>query len=900
MNRRRLSLTLAACTVWAGACLAFGDENSRARPVVYLGRSSVFALPSGKGALSGRLLRELARQSFLVAARDQLGLRTRDVSLGDEMPSGGDNAPFEVRTVSESQSILDVRRGFVSPGETLLHEVLRATPVSPEKTSRDKFFTPIDYRAVLTELEKLSRGQFVDAIKRAGFQGKPNSVKDSADVPQEIEKSLEKMDFVSQFSAVRQLHELIHVDGESPERLGALVRGYANLGLLTEFHWHPAHMAFKARSLAYAERMVSSDKQPWRAVWHRAYAFALAGPHQFALDDLETAEKQWKAAAKDGRQRPAWVDLIDAYCRFAHARLKAAGEEGPQQDLALLLWFDSIEHSYHKATIIRAAMQTLQKLPDCYPVMDALCEHGGVSVGHMASSAPLAVAGKTLYARALATAGLPQTAVKIAEAAGEGSDGDYEYSVHEFGLRAKLIRALLESDKIAPTKAAGAAPPAKPPADAAAADRGEPTWVCLGRLVSNLSFVHVWRQTYFLDHELGVPTDDFVKSAAPLVEMHPYRQYLATFSNDSATRRIAWEKVTIPEPDDLEYQEASMWLQYQSRHLPAAAGIRQVVESQQDGTPRDFYALVNNSKEVDYPWWSAVLLRGSPFSPVGPALGIEHCGDDYKSRFAEWEKAAADYPAVAMAFAQRTLASARWEEAEKWLKLVTATGDSVAFRQLAKVYELQGKMDLWVATLEDSLKAPDYGLWHAMVHTSIARYYMHGRQWKKALPYAKAAAESYSAWGLQVLAECQEAMHDWTAAEAIYKAMGERYPVNVADWYSFCRRTGHGNLAAARRAFVEVVGNRILNSQNAVAYYVLEKDLAKANLLLQFYAHDGDPVYDMHAAILADQLHQNPTRDKILDRVKKHASQHRRAGSRQSDASLAALAGLIADDLAKG
>ena len=524
-----------------------------------------------------------------------------------------------------------------------------------------------------------------------------------------------------------------------------------------------------------------------------------------------------------------------------------------------------------------------------------------MSVGHGATTFPLVLAGRTLYARALTIPGLPPAAVKIAEAAGKASDAEDELPVKEFALRAKLIRALLDNDGSLAAKAADAAPPAKPPAEAAAPDRGEPSWVCLGRLLSNLSFVHVWRRTYFLQRELGVPLDDFAKAAAPLVEAHPYRQYLATFSTDGGVQRIAWEKMTITEPDDLEFQEASMWLQYQSRHLPAAAGMQEMVAEQQDRTPRDFYTVVNNSQPLDYPWWSAVLLHGSPFSPVGRALGIEFRGDDCKSRFEEWEKAAADYPAVATAFARRAVAARRWEEAEKWLKLVAAAGDGDAIQQLAKVYELQGKMDLWVATLESSLKAPDFDLTHARVNTSIARYYMHGKQWKKAVPYASEAAESYAGWVLLVLAECHEAVHDWTDAEAIYKAVGERYSGSVADWYAFCRRTGKGDLAAARRAFKAVVAdNRALNSPCGLAYYLLEKEPVKVQLILKLYARDGDPVYDLHLALLADEAHDNATRDKILDRVKQKAATFRAAGSQRSYASLAALAGLIADDLAKG
>ena len=174
MNRRMFSFTLAACTMWAGACLVFGDEKSTAVPVVYLGRSSLSALPVSKDELRGRLLQELARQSFLVAARDQLGLRTRDVSLGDEMPGGGDDAPFEVAR--------GVRESF-PPGRPTGVRVPSARrcgtrncgrPRSPRQMARDRSFTSIDYRAVLTEMEELSRGGFVDGRHgRPAFRGSP-------------------------------------------------------------------------------------------------------------------------------------------------------------------------------------------------------------------------------------------------------------------------------------------------------------------------------------------------------------------------------------------------------------------------------------------------------------------------------------------------------------------------------------------------------------------------------------------------------------------------------------------------------------------------------------------------------------------------------------------------------
>ncbi|MGD0898120.1 MAG: hypothetical protein ABR915_09820 [Thermoguttaceae bacterium] len=718
MNRGRLSLALAAFTVWAGGCLAWGDEDLKAPPVVYLGRSSAFSLSAGEAEVCGRVLTEMARQSFLVAARDELGLRTRDAWLGDAMPGSGDNASFEVLMTGGPQNMLEVRRGFSSPQKTLLRHDLKVGTTRLDAPGREPVFG-VDYRAVLVKTENLSRSDYVDAIRKVGFQGKPNVRKESADIPREIQQSLDEMNFLSQFSAVRQLHALIRADGESPERLGALVRGYAHLGLLTEFHWHPAHKAFTARSLVYAQRMVATGKEPRFAGWHRAYALALAGLHKLALDDLAAAGQG--KAAKDGSPHPDWVDLIDAYCRYDYERLKAAALEGPGKEPATVLWFDSIRLSHCSAATIRAAIATVGKIPECYPAYDCLCQLGGVSVGHGATGAPLAVAGRTIYPRVAAMPGLPEAAGKITHARQDRRDGDQEGPpVEEFSDRAKLMRALLESD--GPLPATKAAPPArtveKPAAPAgsldAATDCGEPSWVSLGRLISNLSFVHAWRRVEFEDHSLGVSADDFRKAAAGLIEAHPCRLFLGTYGivHNQAAVKEAWNQFTLPNLDDLEYQANPMWREYLSHH-PGTAGIPGTIYTQTDVTPRDFAVMTLQRLEPAYDRWSALLLAASPFSPEARAVAIEFCGDHYAARFAEWEKTAAQHPAVTMAFARRAKAAARWEEAEKRLKSLADEGDMDALWQLANIYELRGKMDLWVATLEQSLQAPDFGLSHA-------------------------------------------------------------------------------------------------------------------------------------------------------------------------------------------
>ncbi len=91
-----------------------------------------------------------------------------------------------------------------------------------------------------------------------------------------------------------------------------------------------------------------------------------------------------------------------------------------------------------------------------------------------------------------------------------------------------------------------------------------------------------------------------------------------------------------------------------------------------------------------------------------------------------------------------------------------------------------------------------------------------------------------------------------------------------------------------------------MNSRAGLVYYLLEKDAVRVKNILAAIARDGNPVFDMHLAILADQEHDTATRDKILARVKQTAAQFHGKRTRQSYANCAALAALIIDDLAQG
>jgi hypothetical protein len=62
-------------------------------------------------------------------------------------------------------------------------------------------------------MEQLSRDLLVKALKRAKFEGQANPTRDDITVPADVAADLHELKFLSQFSAVRELHELQRAKG---------------------------------------------------------------------------------------------------------------------------------------------------------------------------------------------------------------------------------------------------------------------------------------------------------------------------------------------------------------------------------------------------------------------------------------------------------------------------------------------------------------------------------------------------------------------------------------------------------------------------------------------------------------------------------------------------------------
>jgi tetratricopeptide (TPR) repeat protein len=179
----------------------------------------------------------------------------------------------------------------------------------------------------------------------------------------------------------------------------------------------------------------------------------------------------------------------------------------------------------------------------------------------------------------------------------------------------------------------------------------------------------------------------------------------------------------------------------------------------------------------------------------------------------------------------------------------------------------------WKETLVKSLDLPAMSLEQASIRDKIAHYHMNRKEWKEAVEYADAAAESYSGWSMMTASRCHEMLGEWEKAEALIRATSERYDSSATEWMLWCHRTGHGDANAAddcaRKEF-ESLGTSLapLTLQRVGVYYLLKKEPEKALAVFKRAYEQGHNAYDaMHAAIAADTLGNAADRDQLLSQI---------------------------------
>lgn len=727
--------------------------------VIYLRRPAT--QPIGKAACP--LIREVARQAILIAARDGLGVETHDAVLGEPEP-----APTRR---NEAAANLDVERGAseVSP---LVH--FNSRGVTMDEVVWPQGQTGNHFYILLEEAERRSRGPYVDLLHRSGFVGAANKMSPTAKTPEAIDALLNEMNVFSQFQAVRLAHAAIRHDGESPQRLAALVRGYANLGQLTRFEWTAAHDVFEARSLLYAQRMVAAQPQSPLALHCRAYAEAMVGLHGLSLRDQRAAEK----LAGGADSRPAWAGLLKPLCYYdTPALLNLGKKDSSLQPLASYLAYLTLEHSGSTAAVIETGKAALTYSPECFRLIDSMCDVAGVSYLHM-----LTEMGPSAMVQALRTE-LPRIKdppeVKDAWTKAH-TNPDLITDV------ADVARAMVNAQ-----------------------EPSEPSWSVLGRRIEETNFVQVERRAQFMAKSWGVDAGDFVGSAMPMVKDHPYRSLIESYalglSSDPEIRKRLLRNLDLQDPQwQMQAAVLATWDVNTPGKMQGKLAWRTTF-AEMDATAWSMEVelltpYADPVNKAEYIHRAAALKDASPHCPIAAAALIRWDGDHVAQKFDQWQKEFPSHPAVTGALGRWYSEHGQPEKAEPFLEeYIKSAPDAWAYTMLSDDYLRQGREEDWLKTLRASLDQEDYGLDHAAAEARIANHYMSKGRFAEAKPYADAAAESWASWAMECAAQCEEGLKNWDDAATWVQRNAERYD-RPMDWYKWCQCTGKGDLGAARAA----------------------------------------------------------------------------------------------------
>jgi tetratricopeptide (TPR) repeat protein len=799
------------------------------------------------------LVREIARQAVLIAGRDGLGLSTRDATLREPLEAAGEAAaaalpPLDLHwyVVADHEAWFALadndpsqpRYGTPGPG-TISGPPLTIKPwlehsMTPRKTGYGRF-APV--AELVQQAEALSRKELVAALERAGFAGKANTRDADGKLAKAIADRLDHLDLFSQFQVVRETHAEIRAKGESRARLAALARGYANLGQLAQFYWHGDHNALTARALLYAQRMVASAEQPSAvALWHRAYARALAGLHADALHDLAAAEKVQKAAGAKAPKPPGFVELLGPFCRYQAGTLSKLAQADPRRaPLAMYLCFLTVENADSASLPIEVGKAALEVEAGNARLIDSMCDRAGVAYLHGLTQLGPEAFSKVMLARLKPMADLP-------ESVRDAGRNNWQSPA----TRAAVARAMVDAG--APGK-----------------DAGEPSWAMLGRQVQEVHFVQTYRRAYFMARQWSVDTRGYHGEVAPIIADHPYGPWITAVVHgvqNLGDKRLSEIPLVDYELHKGEMLDAVVKARY--RAVPKFSGdvslhLNPTAPHLENNLRRP------NAKAVD----AAVLREVSPRSPAAMAFLIEHAWDEHVEEAKAWEKESDDHPTVMAAFARRHTAAGNLAEAEGFLKrYVARSPDQWAYFMLADNYLREGKEDQWLKALEEFLTKEDYGLTHAEARLRIARHFMFKGDYARAEPYVLAANETGAGWAMLAAADLYEGMGKLDEAERWLRANSERYGGGVYEWHRWCLRSGRGNLAqaeqAARQLAMREAGNPASRTAVAVFHMVVgEPEVARKVLEGELQSATGL----LHMAMLAQAEDDYARRDNAVQFV---------------------------------
>lgn len=788
------------------------------------------------------LKREMLRQALLIAARHEMGLATRDATLREPMTLIDSEAGrlLHLHATEYYNDRLNIR--IMDRG----NEALLDFDIPFQQTGAR------NYQDIATAAEAWSREGAVELLRMVGFEGEPDAIVGVGLVTPEAIEALAQLNLFSQYEALRLTHAQIMAEGESPERLGVLTRAYANLGQMTRHHWNSSFKAYRARGVMYAERLIARYPDDPMSYYHSAYAWAMFGHHGIALKQLKKADD----LDVDG-VAPAWVEAVRDFLHFRHEPLLQP-EDADTAQLSVFLAFLAVEHNGVESLLMETGRRVLNLNPESYRVIDSMIEEAGVSYNHRLTRGGPIVLLRTVDGHLRAFDDLPRDIVALMPPA-QADPGWEPIDLSRVAL------ALVDA--------------AQNP------DVADPSWAILGRLIEETQFRQIQRRIAFMANSWGVEVGDELQELRPVIAEHPYAAQVHSYELDPSRDLDRLKRLFA----EVQVDEPHRWMQpleWHTRPLVKAGderfdSISDDMWWQADATYDEVAQRIGQYRKkhrVRYAKWYGDI---SPHAPLRFSTLIEDDWDNIQDRLPDWRRDYGEHPSVMSALAWQFEETDQRDQAiQLWEQYLLRAPDDWVFRRLARLYLEDGDEALWLATLHRHLEVEDYGLSHERTRVIIAEGYVERAEPAKALPYAEAAAESWAYWTMTCAAGVNELVGDFERAELWHRRNGERYDSASDLWFRWCRRTGLGDVDAARRLALQqrasLRGREQADDWNELGFFYYLDD-RKADSLRHFEKaaemDSDEPYHQIHVALLADQLGDSMKRDAALDRAVQGADQ---------------------------
>lgn len=821
-------LLLLVLASWGATRPARAED--RLPPIVALERP----LPA-KGSEYQILSREIVRQAFLTAARDQFGARTRDAVLREPIPAGDDVRVFR----------LDIQQPKV--GELLVTVTGIRGVTFPAESAR--LTGPTDdgqLVMVLAQVEGVTKGLFDKALKAAKLP--PGSRKPAAKEGPSPDLTVSPLEFTAQVAALRKWHAALPQAADPALLLAAIAREYALLGTVSDVHWGIEHKVFKARALLYADQACRTAPGNPEAAWTRGLVRMVCGLHSLAAAEVRRATDLPKGAKAS--PVPGWADGLAAWTRWEQAKLgELALDDRPLAAHFQVLQTELIGSRDQR---IQADRRLIEVQPDCFRAIAMLANEWPLGIRRPLGAAQVRHFATALPRLLLQIDGLPADLSREFKARASAAETDAEKV--DFDAHGALLSKLRGAD--------------------VGADRGEPSLGVVATLAENLSFVHAHQIVTTQRHWLALDPVEEIESLQRMLGPHPYAEYLGIYQRDQQRSQAIFDKVSkslLELPLSLRVFENG---RFDTLSPAQAAQISESVREQRDAIATDLLALMEDTYSDKIKKRQLSLLRRlSPDCPAVTAVEVRLDWGKVAPRAAALvEKTESSRLLLALAAQYEMLeeqdpaARARAEACLQRLSEVDKSYESA--NALAAFYWRHRSYDRWKEVTIASLDLPSYGLEDSLACARLADWMMDRGEWADAEPYALRAAESYATSGLQSAARCMEGQERWAEAERLYRAKSERYFGCWADWYFYCRRTGRGDLAGAVRLGQDQLSRHDDEQkplQFVAAYHQLEGNLEESLAVHRVYLTDKQEAdyARMCSILLLDELKRTEERDEL-------------------------------------